>query len=217
MIALALIVTVAALVMPSIGHLVRSTEIETTARNVESILTMARADAQRDGQAILVYAQEQLDGPIGLYAEVFDPLGESEQDRRPPILFTLPSGMSFSSRAPEPDELQDFMGAQGGLEEPLDEPAEDGEGYEAGEFLETMEADRLEIAIFLPDGSALGRGRRYLHVGKGQGFELGLNQWTGSAKLTEVKADPGEFGEGFGDEELGADEFTGNPAQGGGR
>ena len=212
MIALALIVTLAALVMPSIGRLVHSTEVETTARNVESMLTMARADAQRDGQAIVVYAQSRMDGLIGLYSQVFDPRQEMGQDRRPPVLLTLPKGMSFSSTPPEQKGLGEFMGPDDGLDRPVDDVAGGGGEFEPGQLLGIGGPDRLELVIFLPDGSGLGRGSRYLHVVEGRGFELVLNQWTGAVTLAELSVELAAFGDDVLDRDFGDSDQV--PAQG---
>lgn len=185
-------------------------------QQVEAILTLARADAQRSGTPCRVVAREDREGRVELHASAVPfslaPLERLSDDdeadgsdagftaadpgvaEAPAAHTEAPTGVEASRTAitlPRGVRLTDVL--------PAAERGRSGREVEPdvgtvpnwdlrGEVSWEAErpADEVVVAVFLPDGGGRTFGRRFLVSEQGQAAEVVINEWTGAVRVQRV-------------------------------
>lgn len=194
LIVVAIVVALGAVVSASLLGWGADARFEEASRRVESAFVIARADALREGRALAIMARPDRgrDG-MDLVLETFDPEGGSEAGARPSRrLVALPDGVRVVDRL----ESQDGAGTAA--------PGADA-AVQAGA------GGSVRLCVMLPDGGAWASAPVYL-VGPGdRAAKIGVNRWTGTARIEVVEAR--ERAEAAADEEAELPPETGDEAR----
>lgn len=194
LIAIVLIASLTALVVPAVLGRVGEFSLDAAARQVEAAFVAARAQSQREGLPVAVVARPEAGGGVGLCLEAMSASAGEEQADAPPALApaawtVLPTRVTLTDSAVD-GERDGFA------------PASAGAGAER--FGDGGAAQRLLVAVVLPDGTASAAGERYLAGPGGERWRLRVNRWTGAASFERVVVEEGlpadepaedEFGE----------------------
>jgi prepilin-type N-terminal cleavage/methylation domain-containing protein len=216
MIALGLLLSVVSLAIPTFVRLLGSTTFEETASQLESVLVMARADAQRDARAIRLVAYTRESGMVVLYTEPLESDTASGVGFEQPVDASAPDerivdDVSFRAPGVSPGRLRLRLPEGYRIDTAPPPPAGVGPSVARGDAsaafapMETLDAmlvpgvgeetRSVTLGIFLPDGSVIAGSARYLVGSDGQGLELRINRWTGSAMFVAVEPETEEPGE----------------------
>ena len=202
MIAMTIMLAITSLAIPSFVGVLRRATLEETASQIGSVCVMAGAKAQREGDVFqLVVRQsdrskrwlsiEPMASPDDGSGDTLFPTPMDEPGDQigadggeigglgPPVRsgqrsLTLPSGYEITDHVPVDDGAGDGIGSYPAGESPV-------LADEAG-----LESRPMVLAVFLPDGSAILGGPRYLVASRGGVLRLSINRWTGVVTFTPV-------------------------------
>jgi prepilin-type N-terminal cleavage/methylation domain-containing protein len=206
--ALALVVVLSALAMPTFQGRLEEARFDAGKRQLEAAVMVCRAEAVRHGRPLLLVVRVIRAGERGLYMERVAPeaaigaagpegidapdspggsgvpegSGPAVESNLPtPVWAVMPGRVRVSNRPPEPDVGGNAV-ARGGKGAAVASFEGSGPGERAAE---------VRIAVFFPDGSALGSGPVY--VTSGSLAVVGtINRWTGSVVFKPYAAEEGE-------------------------
>lgn len=177
------IVALGAVVSASLFGLAAGARFDEAVRRVEAAFVLARADAQRERTALAVVADSGADG-VALVLERFEPGSEpaaaveprpagSAGGRVSRRLVLLPPGVRATDQLPP---------APGSADSRTVPPAGTGTARAEGG------RQSVRVCVMLPDGGAWASGPVYL-VGAGERTaKIGVNRWTGTARVEVVEA-----------------------------
>jgi prepilin-type N-terminal cleavage/methylation domain-containing protein len=183
--AVSILVVVTALSLPAVQSRLAGARLDAAQGQVEAAVLAARAEAMRSGRALELLARAGKDGEVELIIRrVEQGLASRERqahkDRRPgeraartgSVWGLLPKGVTVANRALETGregQAGNFGDAGGG---PGEEPAPSGD---------------VRIAVFCPDGTAIGSASASLSDGESE-LAIRVNEWIGGASLSPVAA-----------------------------
>ena len=192
----ALLVLLAAVVLPNIGSRVGERRFRDAQQRVALAAVMCRAEAMRSADARLLVAREDADHVWRFYAEpyapepedtgVSDPLSVeawTPEPARQPLL-ELPEGCSIAGELPE-TRTDDRFGPPGTPELDPDTPPVLAES-------EPGPAPSFRLAAFLPDGRAVTPAELYLLGPDARAATIRVSLWTGSARVEPIDAEPAD-------------------------
>lgn len=206
---LTLLVALAALALPAVRSLTGAVLLDEAAERVRAELLIARAEAQREGLPVRVWAERVENGGWRVLsrrlsvsedvvtldagslllpepragAAAGNPADPSLAGR---VLVTLPSGVRIA--LPEAGmEMGMGVGSVAGADDALPLPFADEEPTP-----EEPEERRLELAVFLPDGSAMESRSLDVVDPDGERRRLVISRWSGLARVERVGPPGGE-------------------------
>lgn len=188
-VAVAIVAILSALALPAISGRLGDARLKSAAHQLEAGVISIRAQAQREGNAVALFAApgrrgmqlvaERVEAAGGMAGEGIGG-GERESGVSRRVLASLPPGVRINagdSATAEDGEADDQMALPG--------IAEDG-----------MERPPLRLAVALPDGSVISPGPVSLSAG-GAGWRVRINRFTGvCTKEPERRFEP-ENGKGM--------------------
>lgn len=173
LIVVGVVVALGAVVSASLLGWGADARFQEASRRVESALVIARADALREGRALAIMARSDR-GRVALVLETFEPerVGSEAGARPSRRLVVLPDGVRVVDRL----ESQDGAGTAAARADAAVQ-----EGAEVS----------VRLCVMLPDGGAWASAPVYL-VGPGdRAAKIGVNRWTGTARIEVVGAHEG--------------------------
>lgn len=179
MIALAIVAMLAGIVLPIGLSRLNADSFIQTQRQLESAVSIARADAQRRGVLMKLIAVEA-QGVVAVWSVEFGEAGggaRGEMPKRREFVLELPSGAGVEPAPAAEDEAEDTE------EEEDERPRPAAAGAEA----EAAPVERA-LCVLMPDGTVVAGEAMVLRGRDGKRVRIDFNAWTGA--LTFVPVEP---------------------------
>jgi Tfp pilus assembly protein FimT len=180
MVAIAVLIVIAALVLPSLDSLSESSRFKNACDQLSSAASVCRAEAKRTGKPVAVVATMNEDGsqsimsvPLGEVAHLAELEEDTSVEVDSRVLMVMPKGVSIKA---------DSQQAKSGREE--------GEREEAALNIEAADAETTQsLIIYWADGGATASAPMVVTGPGGRSAGAKVNSWTGTLSIAEPAAD----------------------------
>jgi type II secretory pathway pseudopilin PulG len=184
MVALAVLILLAGLVVPTVSGMSESVEFRETCDQLSSAVSVCRSEAQRRGTPMELVVRKESDGRVSLVGRPAR-LGEQSREQQASggqVLMVLPGGYSI-----------DEDSGQAGPPDPEVGPSENtnpGSDKVAAPTADASEApSETQLVVFWASGGASKGAGLYLHGKGGRVVGAEINSFTGMLKLEPVAAE----------------------------
>lgn len=183
MIALAIVAMLAGIVLPIGLSRLNADTFAQTQRQLESAVSIARADAQRRGVLMKLVAIEA-DGVTAVWSVERNAAERRDRPARREFILELPAGTGIE---PAPVAAEE--------EEPGPEEEDKEERTEGGERATGAEAGPVErpLCVLMPDGTVVAGSAMALRGRDGTRARIGFNAWTGALSFTIIPREDAEW------------------------
>jgi prepilin-type N-terminal cleavage/methylation domain-containing protein len=186
MIALAVVVLLGALVMPSLRGMSDSVELKETCEQLSSAVSVCRSEAQRRGTPMELVARKGSDGRVALVGRPakFEDTSREQQTRTGQVLMVLPHGYSIDH-----DSGSAAASASDATTADSAQQVEDDPAPAADESSDEEDPSAAPLIVFWASGGASKGSGLYLHTRDGRVMGAEINSFTGMLRLEPVAHD----------------------------
>lgn len=186
MIALAVLVLLGALVLPSLHGMSDSVEFKETCDQLSSAVSVCRSEAQRRGTPMELVARKGTDGRVTLLGRpaTIEDTSREQQTRTGQVLMVLPPGYSIdhdSGAAGASDAASDSA--------PAAEDSDVPEEAAAPAAPADQDTSGKSLVVFWASGGTSKGGGLFLHTRDGRVMGAEINSFTGMLRLSPIASD----------------------------